>query len=763
MANERSHLLSSYKDIPIKHISIDESFGDEEKVTSQNTSNNKGDKKIIYLIAFTSAFGIFLIYCMLTSVHVHHNDHTIPTLLQIRLINDDDNDTAKVVAASKGGDAFVNSLSSELYDDMKRATFIIADIDSHGDNDKEASYYDEHDYKINIDKHFVSFHQNITVTWKDDDTSNQLNSNDDVIALYCPATETDPKKFKDAATIAQVKTTNIYRQMKINDIDGGIEGSILNGLRRRTSRDTTELLNNNEWLIPSFPIIREDTCEFRLWIRQHTQHHDTGPIYKLGATTGSFGVEKGTSLPTTIHLALTSHPSDIMVHFSTNLKDGIPIVLYHTDEDIVMNGYLNLGLDVRKGHTTTYEAKDMCQEPANIEEPGKFSSPGMLHSVTMENLEPDTKYYYKVGVLKKSDSVKGDISNENESELLYKDVVWSAVYSFNSPISTTPSSLVQETKLSENDSSSYPFTFLVYADQGAMGYGNNDGGDRTSSWSNREIEMNNIRSVHHFGDLSYAQGAGHMWDTWLDMVSVFSAKVPLMVGIGNHEYDHTDGGQDGKDPSGIKTKGGFRPRWGDFATDSNGECGVPVAKRFIMPANGNGVFWYSFNYGNVHTIMLSSEHDLSKHSEQYQWFENDLKSVNRTLIPWIIIETHRPMYNNEDIPKNTKVGVGMRNEFENLLYDYGVDLFLAGHYHSYMRSCSGLYKGQCKNGGPIHITIGTAGAALDRVPLLRSPWAEKYFVQWGYGRITVNDDSSLRWDFVADTDGEVKDTITISK
>ena len=66
------------------------------------------------------------------------------------------------------------------------------------------------------------------------------------------------------------------------------------------------------------------------------------------------------------------------------------------------------------------------------------------------------------------------------------------------------------------------------------------------------------------------------------MVSIFSTKVPLMVGIGNHEYDHTFGGGQNKDPSGLLTAGGYMPKWGNYLDDSGGECGVPPSKRFLM-------------------------------------------------------------------------------------------------------------------------------------------------------------------------------------
>ena len=38
-----------------------------------------------------------------------------------------------------------------------------------------------------------------------------------------------------------------------------------------------------------------------------------------------------------------------------------------------------------------------------------------------------------------------------------------------------------------------------------------------------------------------------------------TSRVPYMVGIGNHEYDHITGGN--KDPSGASGPGGFRPEW----------------------------------------------------------------------------------------------------------------------------------------------------------------------------------------------------------
>ena len=65
-----------------------------------------------------------------------------------------------------------------------------------------------------------------------------------------------------------------------------------------------------------------------------------------------------------------------------------------------------------------------------------------------------------------------------------------------------------------------------------------------------------------------------------------------MIGIGNHEYDHTAGGE--HDPSHAEGPGGFRPSWFNGGDDSGGECGVPMYYRFKMPATGHSIWWYVF-------------------------------------------------------------------------------------------------------------------------------------------------------------------------
>jgi hypothetical protein len=552
----------------------------------------------------------------------------------------------------------------------------------------------------------------------------------------------------------------------------------------------------NRWRIPELPVLRYEACRFQLYNflddddeedevagssidGDGTNDDGNGgspPLWGLLAQSRDFAP---VHRPTAVHLALTGDPTEMLVRFTTpplppaffaiaegeegggeerggpNEREGraglVPVAV------LVDGG----GRDVQvfEGTTETYSAEDLCQEPANRTGPGSFQDPGDLHSVTIGGLVPNRRYRYRVA-LKNGQGV----------------VLSSPVYDFWSPL---------------EPGDPQPFSYLVYGDQGCPSVGWGEGGAWTSAMAAREIDdrpqnpsdadpgplVLPSRAVHHFGDLSYARGAAHVWDAWFETVQAFSGRVPLMVGVGNHEYDHTAGGGGGRDPSGVPTPHGFMPPWGNFGDDSGGECGVPTARRFTMPASSterggaggsNGVFWYSFGFGSVHTVVISSEHDLGLGSPQREWLARDLASVNRTVTPWLIVETHRPLYEGEASWDQNAVGIAMRYEIEDLLRSFQVDLVLAGHYHAYHRTCDGLYRSRCNSGGPMHITVGTAGARLDDTTVYANGWTRRVVMgEYGYGRITVRDANALRFEFVKaggandTTAGQVRDEVWI--
>jgi hypothetical protein len=180
----------------------------------------------------------------------------------------------------------------------------------------------------------------------------------------------------------------------------------------------------------------------------------------------------------------------MVIHFTTDSSaSGTPVAMYGKESPT----------SKAEGTSATYEASDMCGAPANTTGTGQFADPGMIHTIELINLQPNTYYTYKVG------STFG------------QGVAWSDTFVFKS------------LPLVGDDSE--PYTYVVYGDQGCPSLGWGQGSEWTSAMVARDPD---IRAVHHFGDLSYARGAAHIWEEWLAVVEVFATRVPLMIAVGNH-------------------------------------------------------------------------------------------------------------------------------------------------------------------------------------------------------------------------------------
>ncbi|KAK3718766.1 hypothetical protein QZH41_014027, partial [Actinostola sp. cb2023] len=196
-------------------------------------------------------------------------------------------------------------------------------------------------------------------------------------------------------------------------------------------------------------------------------------------------------------------------------------------------------------------------------------------------------------------------------------------------------------------------------------------------------------------------------------------------------------------------------------------------KRFTMPGTNENMY-YSINIGPVHIISFSTEfyfywaeEGVEKIGQQYAWLEKDLKEAaspeNRTLRPWIITMAHRPMYcsnNDHDDCTNhesiIRTGFGEQHKYalEGLFYEYGVDVELWAHEHSYERLFP-VYKRQMCNGSkeepytnpcaPVHIITGSAGCSEihDHFKKYRGPWTAFRTIDYGYTRMQVFNDTHL--------------------
>jgi hypothetical protein len=95
--------------------------------------------------------------------------------------------------------------------------------------------------------------------------------------------------------------------------------------------------------------------------------------------------------------------------------------------------------------------------------------------------------------------------------------------------------------------------------------------------------------------------------------------------------------------------------------------------------------YYSFDYANVHFVCLDSyETSRSANGAMATWLQNDLAATTQE---WIIAFWHHPPYTKGSHNSDTEIElIEMRQNFLPILDDYGVDLVLGGHSHSYERS-----------------------------------------------------------------------------
>ncbi|XP_071720611.1 probable inactive purple acid phosphatase 27 isoform X1 [Rutidosis leptorrhynchoides] len=352
----------------------------------------------------------------------------------------------------------------------------------------------------------------------------------------------------------------------------------------------------------------------------------------------------------------------------------------------------------RSSNVTTFSQKDMCNSvlPSPAKDFG-WHDPGYIHSAVMTGLKPSKHFSYIYGS---------------------KMVGWSARTKFKTP----PREGSNELK------------FLAFGDMGkaprdaSVEHYIQPGSVVVTQAMADEISSGNADSIFHIGDISYATGFLVEWDFFLHLISPLASKVSYMTAIGNHERDYVNSGSV------------------YFTPDSGGECGVPYESYFQMPTSAKDKPWYSIEQGSVHFVVMSTEHDWSKNSEQYKWMSKDMASVDRSRTPWLIFTGHRPMY--------TSCG-GVDPTFvltvEPLLIKNKVDLVLFGHVHNYERTCA-VYGNECKampkkrgNGvdtydnnnytAPVHAIIGMAGFRLDTFPPQAGSWSTSRISKFGYARV----------------------------
>jgi len=320
---------------------------------------------------------------------------------------------------------------------------------------------------------------------------------------------------------------------------------------------------------------------------------------------------------------------------------------------------------------------------------------GVIYEANMTGLLPKTAYSYRVGGFDAS----------NQTARLSKEFIFNSA-----PSTTDPNQKVTIGTLGDQGT----FMFLGFATSALLAQVQDE----------REVDM-----VMIAGDLCYAGLSSaaprynitaddefeHIWDLWGIQNEPIAATRPLMVGVGNHE------------------------KFYNFSSFN---------ARYKMPAERSGGsqnFWYSYDYGNVHWVSVSSEHSLTEDSEQMNWIVADLEAAtaNRANVPWIVMSLHRPVYcSSLNSFSDTRPGGKYQQALEPLLLKYDVDLTVTGHMHCYERihpneagrvtvhpcNKTGVDTYFSSGHGPVHVVQGNTGAMQDTLWVHPKPkWSAKRF------------------------------------
>jgi hypothetical protein len=235
-----------------------------------------------------------------------------------------------------------------------------------------------------------------------------------------------------------------------------------------------------------------------------------------------------------------------------------------------------------------------------------------------------------------------------------------------------------------------PINFLVWGD--------NQSGYRMSERIARVMGATDADFVMSVGDVV---DRGINWDEWTYQYLIpsrhFQSTKPSFIAMGNHEY----GGYDGN-PDVLAWEYYFK---------------------HPMTSLGSTKYWYSFDYGNAHFVILEPlrlqwmPHEdpalgntIVPDDPQLVWLERDLKK-NQGKHDWTFVFYHEPAfaetwsggyYDGEDFIRNAVVPI---------LETYDVDMVFNGHTHAYER---GLPHPDTEAGNGItYIVTGGGGGGLD--------------------------------------------------
>ena len=247
----------------------------------------------------------------------------------------------------------------------------------------------------------------------------------------------------------------------------------------------------------------------------------------------------------------------------------------------------------------------------------------IYHEVELTGLSPSTKYYY---------SVDGSSTGTEDQYFI-----------------TAP-----------DPGSSQPVRFWVISDFGQTNSDQNERRRETvAQWKSFNNGSYHADLVLSLGDQTEDDSRYQLQHNYFNQLENVFRNSPLYTANGNHDNHDT-----------------LVNYLSTFALPAKAEAGGAASETEK---------YYSFDYANIHVVVLSTEiEDDEGRNIQIEWLKKDLK-LNRQ--DWLIAIMHRPFssggWHNTDVDEDAQ---NRRDDWIKILESNGLDLVLQGHNHIYERS-----------------------------------------------------------------------------
>jgi hypothetical protein len=167
-----------------------------------------------------------------------------------------------------------------------------------------------------------------------------------------------------------------------------------------------------------------------------------------------------------------------------------------------------------------------------------------------------------------------------------------------------------------------------------------------------------------------------------------------------------------------------------------GEVGSPLDEDCTRSCKG----YYSYDLGEWHIVVLNTSIEHGDGSDQEQWLRADLAANQSTctLAYW-----HNPRFSSGRHGNSRRV-----QAFWEALYEYGADVVLSGHDHTYERFAPQSPAGkEDSDRGIRQFVVGTGGAKLYSFSSIQPNSEVRNNTTWGVLKLTLHE-TSYDWEFV---------------